>query len=376
MKKDLFFVSERNRQMKVFRILRNYFIYCGLEKDDYNALKKDAYVSNFVIWRVLHIFLAVIFGGLFVSSLFDSMLEINRIFYFAAFVYSVFTIPCFFVLNKKSIIPQFIIYLTMSMLFIFGCLISYNKPWGHATTFVTLLLVLPMFMVDKPFFMAIELCCASTLFLVWMHGVKPYDVWRTDFVNVIVYTIIGVFLNIIANSIRIREFVLTREIQIQKDLDDLTGLRNKGALTREINEFLADSMTDKGLLFMLDIDHFKAINDNYGHDAGDSVLEQFGHFLKQEFVNGEIVGRFGGDEFILFIKNSDSLAEVDRIANKIKSLAVERVTMPDSQKEISVSIGVAIYQGRDTNFSELFKKADTALYLSKADDKREYHIFK
>lgn len=366
----------KGKQMNVFRFLRNYFFYCGLEKDDYNSLKKEAYVSNFIIWRALHIFMAAIFGGLFVASLFDPMLALNRIFYLIVFAYSVLTIPCFFILNKKSIIPQLLIYLTMSLLFIFGCLISSNKPWGHATTFVTLLLVLPMFMVDKPIFMAIELCSASTLFLVWMHGVKAFDVWRTDLVNVIVYTILGIFLNIIANSIRIKEFVLTREIQIQKDLDELTGLKNKGALTREINEFIADKANDKAIMLMLDIDHFKAINDNYGHDAGDSVLEQFGHFLKQEFAAGEIVGRFGGDEFILFVKNTDSLEVVENMANRIKTLSAEKVTMPDPQEKIGVSIGVAIYKGNEKNYSELFKKADTALYLSKADNKREYHIFK
>ena len=362
--------------MKVFRILRNYFFYCGLEKDDYNALKKDAYISNFVIWRVLHIFMAVIFGGLFASSLFSQLLETNRLFYLIAFIYSTLTISSFFVLKKDSIIPQLIIYLSMSLLFLFGCFISYNKPWGHATTFITFLLVLPMFMVDKPFFMAIELSAASAVYLVWMHGVKPYDVWMTDFVNVIIYTIMGIFLNVIANSIRIREFVLNREIKIQKDLDELTGLRNKGALTREINEFLADPMTDKGIMFMLDIDHFKAINDTYGHDAGDRVLAQVGHFLKQEFNNNEIVGRFGGDEFIIFVKDIDNLDAVDSIAKKIVSGVAENVVMPNPDEKVCVSMGVVIYQGRETNYSEIFKKADVAMYLSKADDKKEYHIFK
>ncbi len=362
--------------MKVFRILRNYFFYCGLEKDDYNALKKDAYISNFIIWRVLHVFMAVIFGGLFATSLISPLLESNRLFYLVAFIYSTLTISSFFVLKKDSIIPQLIIYLSMSLLFLFGCFISYNKPWGHATTFITFLLVLPMFMVDKPFFMAIELCAASAVYLIWMHGVKPYEVWITDFVNVIIYTIVGVFLNVIANSIRIREFVLTREIKIQKDLDELTGLRNKGAITREINEFFADSMTDKGIMFMIDIDHFKAINDTYGHDAGDSVLAQFGHFLKTEFVTDEIIGRFGGDEFIIFIKNTDSLDAVDNIAKKISTEAAEKIVMPNPQDKLSISIGIAIYKGRETNYSEIFKKADAALYLSKADNKREYHIFK
>ena len=68
------------------------------------------------------------------------------------------------------------------------------------------------------------------------------------FINGIV---IGSFLNVISNSLRIREFVLTRKIRIQRDTDEMTGLKNKGSLTREINEFLADNTTKKGLLFIL-----------------------------------------------------------------------------------------------------------------------------
>ena len=362
--------------MKFFRILKNYCFYCGLEKEDYNELRKEAYVANFVTWRVLHIFMAVIFGGLFVVSLLDPILKVNRIFYFITFVYSALTIPAFFLLKKKSIVPQLIIYLSMSVLFLFGCFISYNKPWGHATTFITLLLVLPMFMIDKPFFMTIELCAASTVYLAWMHGVKEYDVWRTDLVNVITYTLVGVFLNIIANSIRMREFVLTRQINIQKDRDDLTDLINKGALTRNINEFIAYTTTKKGIMFMIDIDNFKSINDNYGHDAGDNVLEQFGHFLKKEFADGEIVSRFGGDEFIIFVKDKDDLDTISAVAKKIKSGAAQNITMPNPEEKVSVSIGVAIYKGAEKNYSELFKKADTALYLSKYDSKQEFHIFK
>ena len=78
-----------------------------------------------------------------------------------------------------------------------------------------------MFMIDKPYFKAFELCTASVIFLAWMYTVKPYDVWRYDLINVIIYTVIGVFLHIISNSIRIREFVLTRKINIQKDTDEL-----------------------------------------------------------------------------------------------------------------------------------------------------------
>ena len=364
-----------NRNMNVLKIIRNYFFYCGLEKDEYNVLKKDAYVSNFVIWRVMHIFMAAVFFALYVTSHLNHLLVINQYVYLFGLLYSALTIPFFYIMKKDSIVPQFIIYLSITLLFMFGCFISQNNRTVPATTFIALLLITPMFMIDKPFWMALELCGASTIFILWMHGIKEYDTWMTDLINATIFTVVGIFLNIIANSIRIKEFVLTREINIQKDIDDLTGLKNKGALTREINEFLANPMTDKGIMFMLDVDHFKAINDTYGHDIGDRVISQFGIFLGRKFVNNEITGRFGGDEFILFIKDTDNLDAVQNIADEVIAGAAEYVTLPDETKKISISIGVALYKGQETNYSEIFKKADTALYKAKVDKSKKFCVY-
>lgn len=361
--------------MRALKILRNYFFYCGLEKDEYNALKKDAYVSNFVIWRVLHIFMAAVFLFLYITTYANTLLETNRPFYMFAFMYSIVTSIFFFILKKDSLLAQFLIYLSITVLFLFGCFISQNNAFVPATTFIAFLLITPMFMIDKPFFMTIELCGASALFLIWMYNAKAYDVWRIDVINVSIFTIVGVFLNIIANSVRIREFVLTREINIQKDLDELTGLKNKGALTREINEFLGDSLSDKGIMFMLDIDRFKAINDTYGHDIGDRVIAQLGNFLGKKFVNNEIVGRFGGDEFVVFIKNIDNLDAVNNIAQEIVDGASEEVALPKPGEKISISVGAAIYKGVENNYSEIFKKADTALYKAKANQNKRFCVY-
>ena len=175
--------------------MKNYCLYCGLEKKEYNAVKKDAYVSNFVVWRVLHVFMAIIFLFLFITSFLNHLLKVNQIFYFFAFVYSSIVSSFFLILKKDSIIPQFLIYLSISLLFIFGGFISSNNSVVPATTFIALLLITPMFMIDKPFFMAIELCAASALFLTWMYFKKPYDIWSIDLVNVLTFTIIGVFLH-------------------------------------------------------------------------------------------------------------------------------------------------------------------------------------
>ena len=361
--------------MKLLRKIRNYYFYCGIEKDEYNDLKKEAYISNFIVWRVLHFLMAAAFGVLVFCSLFNDIMKPNLPYYLGLFVYSIIAIGMFFVLKKDSLAAQLLIYLSISALFLFGALITQNKPDSNATTFIVLLLVTPMFMIDKPFFMTIELCTASIIFTIWMHSVKPHDVWMFDTINVISFTILGIFLNIIANSIRIREFVLTKTINIQKDTDEMTGLKNKAALTREINEFLVNDSNNRGTLFVLDVDHFKSINDNYGHDIGDSVIIQIGRFLAEMFNHGETTGRFGGDEFIIFLKNVDNRDIARMIGYDIVNGVKEHVELPDKDQKVIVSVGIAIYSGIEKNYSGIFKKADIALYEAKADPENRVYIY-
>ena len=362
--------------MNTIRRIRNYIFYCGIEKEEYKALKKDAYVSNFEVWRFLHCLMTAMFTILTIGSLSVDIMMPNRIFYLCLLIYSiVVTVLFLFVLKKDSIVAQLIIYLSMSMLFLFGAFITQNKPDTPATTFIAFLLISPMFMIDKPYFMAIELGAASAIFLVWMYNVKPYEIWKVDAANIIIFALVGIFIHVIANSIRIREFVLTRKIRIQKDTDELTGIKNKGAITREIDEFLADESKDKGILFILDINYFKSINDTYGHDVGDSVIRQIGVFLNDTFTNGEIVGRFGGDEFIVFIKDTDSEALADEAARRIVDGVAGSVALPDRDQKISVGVGIAVYHGVEKNYSEIFKKADVALYKTKADRTIRYSFY-
>ena len=329
--------------MNIIRKLKNYYFYCGIEKEEYNAVKKAAYISNYEVWKILHYLMALVFGGLFVLSFFNALMALNTWFYLGAFIYSTIGIVAFIFLKKDSLIAQLLIYLSMSVLFVFGVLINQNKVDYPATTFIVMLVLTPMFMIDKPYFMTLELSVATAVFLIWMYQIKPPEIWKIDLVNAITFTVVGSFLNIISNSLRIREFVLTRQIKIQKDTDEMTGLRNKGSLTREINEFLLDSSKNKGTLMIMDVDRFKSINDTYGHDIGDSVIIQLGHLLANKFVKDEITGRFGGDEFILFIKNTDDIDMACQIANDVASSVSKDIKLPNENDHISISIGIALY---------------------------------
>ena len=361
--------------MKVFGKLRNYLLYCGLERDEYDAISRDARVSNYTVWRVFSLLMVTAFAFLYVSSLFSDMMSSNQWFYLIGLVYSVIAACFFFRLKNDSRIAQFLIYASISLLLLFACLITQNKPNVPATTFIAFLLIMPMSTVHRPIYMTIELSVASTVFLVWMYHVKPYEVWQYDLINVIIFTIVGIFLNIGADAVRIREFVLTRKINIQKDTDELTGLKNKGALIREINEFLADKETDRGVMFMMDVDKFKSINDTYGLDAGDDVIVQLGTYLGRRFAGEEIVGRFGGDEFIVFLRNTDDRENAAGIAADMIAGASEHVAMPESGQRVSISVGIAVYNGDEKDYSEIFKKADTALYRSKADPEHRFCIY-
>ncbi|MBO4284221.1 MAG: GGDEF domain-containing protein [Clostridia bacterium] len=362
--------------MHVLKKIRNYICYCGIEKDEFNAVKRNAYVSNYRVWRLLHVLIFITFSILFASSLFSPLMAPNRPFYLGGLIYAACAIGLFFFLKQDSLIAQLLIYLSISLLFLFACLITQNKPELPATSFLVFLLITPMFMIDKPFFMAIELTVASAVYLIWMYQVKPHDVWKMDVANVGIYLFVGIFIHVIANSIRIKEFVLTRAINLQKDTDDMTGLKNKGSLTREINAYLTDAAKDKGILLVLDIDRFKGINDAYGHDIGDSVIRQMGLFLRDKFTGSkEIVGRFGGDEFIVFIKGTDQTDLAEEIARDLVTGTAENVLLPDGDQTVSVSVGIAVYRGTEKNYSELFKKADIALYQAKADGEKRFRLF-
>ena len=93
-------VRYRGNLMRFLKTVKNYFFYCGIEKDEYNAVKKDAYVSNYKVWRLLHVLMVVAFAFLYLSSLVNELLESNKLFYLVALAYSVIASVLFLVMKN------------------------------------------------------------------------------------------------------------------------------------------------------------------------------------------------------------------------------------------------------------------------------------
>ncbi len=160
---------------------------------------------------------------------------------------------------------------------------------------------------------------------------------------------------------------MQEELKMLATMDELTGMLNRRAFLQGANILYENSRRyGRGLYAVLvDIDHFKDINDTYGHPFGDEVLKRFGEILIKGIRKSDIAARWGGEEFIILlqeVKGEDSIA----IAEKIRG-DIERLEIPfgDKKVRLTASFGIAGLRDGDTDMEELIGRADEALYAAK-----------
>lgn len=169
--------------------------------------------------------------------------------------------------------------------------------------------------------------------------------------------------------------VMTRKLRATSLTDPLTELPNRRYAMKRL-EADWDASTSKGTTFsviMVDIDHFKAVNDTFGHDMGDVVLRATSNVLKKAIRASDEVCRIGGEEFLILCKNTNE-ADCSKVAERVR-LCVERhiVREPGFDRNVTLSLGVA---GTDTGYATseaLLKGADEAVYASKDNGRNQVH---
>lgn len=159
--------------------------------------------------------------------------------------------------------------------------------------------------------------------------------------------------------------------------DALTGLYNKEATETRIAEFLrvAEGQDLQHAFIMIDIDYFKCINDTFGHLFGDAVLERISGKIRSVFREQDIVGRIGGDEFCVLMKNVHAAEAVKMKADELCAKLLQTYTEGDKSCTISASIGIALYNAHGSSYEKLYNHADIALYVAKKRGKNQYAIY-
>ncbi len=155
--------------------------------------------------------------------------------------------------------------------------------------------------------------------------------------------------------------------------DTLTGLWNRTYTEETVSELLKQG--EGSALFMMDLDNFKSINDQYGHIAGDTCLKAFAAIICENVKERGIVCRIGGDEFLVFIKGKESRQNLEIIAASIISQMCAYFEREHFDTHSSVSVGIAEVPSDGNDFDSLYKAADKALYYVKQNGKNAYHFF-
>jgi len=155
---------------------------------------------------------------------------------------------------------------------------------------------------------------------------------------------------------------LLQETNYKATHDLLTGLYNREAFEKEVKKWIAHNKSF--CLVFLDLDNFKEVNDTFGHDKGDEILVETAKIMRNNLKGMDLIGRIGGDEFVMAIKDCDKSC-----ANHILNIIEDEIKKRFKHFEVSASIGGVVFPDDGEDYKELLKAADEKMYQVKENGK-------
>lgn len=245
----------------------------------------------------------------------------------------------------------------------------------NITPFLVVCTVIGVFILNRP-------TVAVTMYIIsYAVFYKAIELYRTEpvilltnRVNGFNFISIGICVSIIMWYSYRTNILQAAKIKAQQKAleevafhDSLTGLYNRRRWLAVLEDELKrmSRYGHESSIILLDVDHFKAINDQYGHPAGDKVLEEIAEILKSQLRATDKAARWGGEEFILLLTQT-SVQNAGIAAEKIRALIEKRVVESQNHRfTVTASFGVAALRSRELSFEETYNKVDQALYLAK-----------
>jgi diguanylate cyclase (GGDEF)-like protein len=199
---------------------------------------------------------------------------------------------------------------------------------------------------------------------------------RQEMVVYFVYAMILIGYNVLAlEMIVTRQYLKDKSLYLQSNLhkveiesitDSLTGIGNRRFLQKMLKGQLSMAERSHQYFFslsMVDIDFFKQINDQYGHDMGDKVLQKMSYIINRALRQSDTFGRYGGEEFIIISPLTDAQSSIE-FAERVRKLVEDETFDRSTNLKVTISIGVTVYQDSET-VERTLKRVDEALYLAK-----------
>lgn len=168
----------------------------------------------------------------------------------------------------------------------------------------------------------------------------------------------------------------TEYLSRQAFYDSLTGLPNRALFQDRLAHALARATRQRQLigLLLLDLDHFKRINDSLGHAAGDQVLALVAQRLQARLRGGDTLARIGGDEFVLLLDGVSSTSSAIQVAERIMEVLREPACVEGKEVRLTASIGIAVTTPGRIRPEDILREADVALYCAKTEGRDRYAV--
>ncbi|MGE5242252.1 MAG: diguanylate cyclase domain-containing protein [Bacteroidota bacterium] len=197
-------------------------------------------------------------------------------------------------------------------------------------------------------------------------GLRLFDYLDAISVSAIFFLVFFVIIVLYSYSLTANIEKGRKRLESERDLDHLTGLLNRRALHERAERLLQN--TDRGreplVVMFADLDRFKAVNDNHGHHVGDRVLAEVGRMLACAVRDADLVARYGGDEFLLILRDT-SLAEAGALAERLQQTLSEWSRRENV--DLSFSIGLGQYPDHGADLKTVIERVDQAMYRSKLE---------
>jgi len=190
---------------------------------------------------------------------------------------------------------------------------------------------------------------------------------------------LSILFAVLYNFEKVRSEHLEQEKQLENiaHFDVLTGVPNRMLLADRLAQALARTKREQGLMAVcyLDLDGFKSVNDNFGHEAGDQVLVEVTRRIKETIREDDTVARLGGDEFVLLLVGLQAPEECVSSLHRLLLAINQPIQLRGKLLRISASIGVSLYPEDEQDADTLLHHADQAMYIAKQSGKNRYHLF-
>lgn len=209
------------------------------------------------------------------------------------------------------------------------------------------------------------LLALTVLVSIQVLGMLPSVDWLNN-VLIVAGAVESIVLSI---GLAYRELAIRHErdhARVLANLDALTGLLNRRAWSDAATVRVADVTAHPQALLFLDIDHFKTLNDTRGHEAGDTALLVLAQTLREQLRPGDLLGRYGGEEFVVLISNVDMTAAMQLAARLRQRVRAMHISLNNVGMQLTASIGVACLR-KDDSLASLVKRADAAMYQAKTN---------